>query len=57
MAISVVPLTPSFVAEIGDVNLPRPLSEEDIAAIKNAFWHDAVLIYASPATAGFSDVG
>ena len=45
MAITVYPVTPSFVAEVGDVDLSRPLSEDDIAGIKNAFWKYAVLIF------------
>ncbi len=45
MAMSIVSITPSFVAEIGDVNLSKPLSAEDVATIKNAFWHYAVLIF------------
>lgn len=45
MAITVVPVTPSFVAEIGDVDLSRPLSAEDAAAIKEAFWTYSVVIF------------
>jgi alpha-ketoglutarate-dependent 2,4-dichlorophenoxyacetate dioxygenase len=45
MAITVVPVTPSFAAEIGDVDLSRPLEAADVTAIKNAFAKFAVLIF------------
>ena len=45
MAITIVPVTPDFVAEIGDVDLTKPLSGEDFAAIQQAVWKYAVLIY------------
>ena len=45
MAITLVPVTPGFVAEIGDVDLAQPLSAEDSAAIKQAFADYAVLIF------------
>ena len=45
MAITVYPVTPDFAAEIGDVDLARPLAAEDLAAIKDAFWKYAVLIF------------
>jgi len=45
MAISIYPITPSFVAEIGDVDLSQPLHAADVAAIKQAFWDYAVLIF------------
>ncbi|HKJ00080.1 MAG TPA: TauD/TfdA family dioxygenase [bacterium] len=45
MAITVVPVTPGFVAEIGDADLARPMGQEDLAAIKEAFWQHAVLIF------------
>jgi alpha-ketoglutarate-dependent 2,4-dichlorophenoxyacetate dioxygenase len=44
MAIKICPVTPEFVAEIGDVDLTR-LGSADIAAIKEAFWKYAVLIF------------
>ena len=43
--ITVNPVTPDFVAEIGDVDLSRPLSAADNADIKQAFWKFAVLIF------------
>src|SRR5205807_7419263 len=45
MAITVVPVTPSFAAEIGDVDLSKPLEAADVAAIKDAFARFAVLIF------------
>jgi alpha-ketoglutarate-dependent 2,4-dichlorophenoxyacetate dioxygenase len=45
MAITVWPATPDFAAEVGDVDLAQPLSAEDLAAIKQAFWDYGVLIF------------
>ncbi|HYM29687.1 MAG TPA: TauD/TfdA family dioxygenase [Candidatus Cybelea sp.] len=45
MAITVCPVTPSFAAEIGDIDLSRPLGPEDAAAVKDAFWTYSVLIF------------
>jgi alpha-ketoglutarate-dependent 2,4-dichlorophenoxyacetate dioxygenase len=45
MAITVYPVTESFAAEIGDVDLSRPLDSADLAAIKQAFRDYAVLIF------------
>jgi alpha-ketoglutarate-dependent 2,4-dichlorophenoxyacetate dioxygenase len=45
LAISIHAVTPSFAAEIGDVDLGRPLSADDIAAIKAAFTRYAVLVF------------
>ena len=45
MAITVCPVTESFAAEIGDADLSRPLAPADLAAIKQAFWDYAVLIF------------
>jgi alpha-ketoglutarate-dependent 2,4-dichlorophenoxyacetate dioxygenase len=45
MSVTVLPVTPDFVAEIGDVDLRRPLPEADLAAIKAAFWTYAVLVF------------
>jgi len=45
MAISIHPVTPAFVAEVGDVDLSRPLPESDLDAVKRAFWRYAVLIF------------
>jgi alpha-ketoglutarate-dependent 2,4-dichlorophenoxyacetate dioxygenase len=45
MGITVVPVTPDFVAEVGDVDLSRALTADDLAAVKEAFWRYAVLIF------------
>ncbi len=45
MAISVYPVTPSFAAEIGDVDLSQPLAPPDLQAIRQAFAQYAVLIF------------
>jgi alpha-ketoglutarate-dependent 2,4-dichlorophenoxyacetate dioxygenase len=45
MAITVCPVTANFAAEIGDVDLSRPLASADVASIKQAFWDYAVLIF------------
>ena len=45
MSITIAPITPDFVAEIGDVDLAQPLAPEDLEAIKAAFWKYAVLIF------------
>jgi alpha-ketoglutarate-dependent 2,4-dichlorophenoxyacetate dioxygenase len=45
MAITVCPVTQNFAAEIGDVDLSRPLDPSDVTAIKDAFATYAVLIF------------
>ena len=45
MAITVAPITDTFAAEIGDIDLSRPLSAEDAEAVKQAFWTYSVLIF------------
>ncbi len=45
MAITVSPITDSFAAEIGDIDLSRPLSAEDAEAVKQAFWTYSVLVF------------
>jgi alpha-ketoglutarate-dependent 2,4-dichlorophenoxyacetate dioxygenase len=45
MAITVCPITSAFAAEIGDIDLSRPLAPPDLAAIKEAFATYAVLIF------------
>jgi alpha-ketoglutarate-dependent 2,4-dichlorophenoxyacetate dioxygenase len=45
MAITVCPVTPTFAAEIGDVDLSRPLAADDAEAIKQAFWSYSVLVF------------
>jgi len=45
MGITIYPITPSFVAEVGDIDLSQPLSGSDEADVKAAFWKYAVLIF------------
>ena len=45
MAITVCPVTPGFVAEIGDLNLSTALEPADLLAVKEAFATYAVLIF------------
>ena len=45
MAITVCPVTPSFAAEIGDVDLSRQIDPADLQAIKEAFTKYAVLVF------------
>jgi alpha-ketoglutarate-dependent 2,4-dichlorophenoxyacetate dioxygenase len=45
MTVTVCPVTPGFAAEIGDVDLSRPIEDDDFAAIKDAFWKYGVLIF------------
>jgi len=45
MAITVCPVTQDFAAEIGDVDLSRPLDLADVSAIKEAFAKYSVLIF------------
>src|SRR5262245_42780684 len=45
MAITVYPITEHFVAEIGDIDLSKPVSDDDERAVKAAFWRYAVLVF------------
>jgi alpha-ketoglutarate-dependent 2,4-dichlorophenoxyacetate dioxygenase len=45
MAISLYPVTPTFAAEVGDIDLSRPLDDADVKAVKEAFWKYSVLIF------------
>jgi alpha-ketoglutarate-dependent 2,4-dichlorophenoxyacetate dioxygenase len=45
MTITVYPVTPSFAAEIGDVDLSEQVPSADLQAIKEAFTQYAVLIF------------
>jgi len=45
MSVTISPVTPDFAAEIGDVDLAKPLAADDFAAIQQAFWKYAVLIF------------
>lgn len=44
MGVTVCPVTPHFVAEVGDVDLSA-LSQADLGAVKAAFWEFAVLVF------------
>lgn len=52
MTVSIYPITESFAAEVGDIDLGRPIAADDIAAIKAAFTRYAVLVFPDQ---GFSD--
>lgn len=45
MAITVYPVTPSFAAEIGDIDLATQIEPADLRAIRDAFVQYAVLIF------------
>jgi len=45
VAITVQPITPDFAAEVGDVELGKPLAAHDLAAIRTAFTRYAVLVF------------
>jgi alpha-ketoglutarate-dependent 2,4-dichlorophenoxyacetate dioxygenase len=45
MGITVCPVTQSFAAEIGDIDLSQPIEPSDLVAIKDAFARYAVLIF------------
>jgi len=45
MAITVHPTTADFVAEVGDIDLSKPLAAADLAAIRAAFTKYAVLVF------------
>jgi alpha-ketoglutarate-dependent 2,4-dichlorophenoxyacetate dioxygenase len=45
MAITICPVTESFAAEIGDVDLSQKLDPSDLSAIKDAFSKYAVLVF------------
>jgi len=45
MTITVHPASSNFVAEVCDVDLSQSLSQEDLAAIKEAFWKYSVLVF------------
>ncbi len=45
MAITIYPVTPSFAAEIGDVDLSGQIDAADLMSIKEGFAKYAVLIF------------
>jgi alpha-ketoglutarate-dependent 2,4-dichlorophenoxyacetate dioxygenase len=45
MAITIFPVTPTLAAEIGDIDLSKPLDPSEISEVKDAFTKYAVLIF------------
>jgi len=45
MTITIMAITPTFAAEIGDIDLSQPLPPEEVETIKQAFWRYGVLIF------------
>ena len=45
MAVTIYPVTPSFAAEVGDIDLSRQIEPADLAAVSAAFAEYAVLIF------------
>lgn len=45
MSLTINAITPDFVAEVGDIDLSRPLSADDLEGVKQAFWKFGVLIF------------
>jgi len=45
MSITICPVTSSFAAEVGDLDLSAPLAAADVEAVKAVFWKYAVLIF------------
>ncbi len=45
MSVVVQPVTAGFAAEVGDIDLAAPLADADFAAIREAFWRYAVLVF------------
>lgn len=47
MTITVSPITPGFAAEVGDIDLSRPLPDDQLAEVRRAFTDYGVLIFTS----------
>ena len=45
MTITITAITPTFAAEIGDIDLSQPLPPAEVETIKQAFWRYGVLIF------------
>ena len=45
MRISIFPVTERFAAEVGDIDLARPLDAETLQAVRDAFATHAVLVF------------
>lgn len=47
MPITLSPMTPGFACEVGDIDLARPLPDETLQAVRDAFARFAVLVFPS----------
>jgi len=47
MSITVSPMTPGFAAEVGDLDLSLPMSDEDLLAVRRVFADYGVLVFTS----------
>jgi alpha-ketoglutarate-dependent 2,4-dichlorophenoxyacetate dioxygenase len=45
MSLTIFPITPTFAAEVGDLDLSKPISPGDLAAVHSAFAAYAVLVF------------
>ncbi len=45
MSLSIFPVTPTFAAEVGDLDLAQPLTADVLAEVKNAFAKYSVLVF------------
>jgi alpha-ketoglutarate-dependent 2,4-dichlorophenoxyacetate dioxygenase len=45
MSVTIIPITPTFAAEVGDLDLSMPIAQDDLAAVRTAFATHAVLIF------------
>jgi alpha-ketoglutarate-dependent 2,4-dichlorophenoxyacetate dioxygenase len=45
MSLTLLPITPTFAAEVGDLDLSLPLAPEDLEAVRSAFSTYAVLVF------------
>ena len=52
MPISLYPVTPAFAAEVGEIDLSRPLPDADLAAVRDAFSRYAVLAFPAQQLSG-----
>jgi len=52
MPISLYPITPDFAAEVGEIDLSRPLLDTDLQAVRQAFTKYAVLVFPAQQLSG-----
>ena len=45
MSLTLLPITPTFAAEVGDLDLSIPIAPDDLAAVRSAFSTYAVLVF------------